>query len=227
MSALSLPKQLRPSRNVVIYRPRRCGSTTVHAIVGDYLGGARVGTAEHWRGVYSRVVLGLRDQFKSSTWPSDSYYGHHGHYRNPWRQFDAVITQLQQRTQVIVNKDSYYLDSQQGIRQWRHLMMPIVVDLDCSCCGRTYQKRVAVFCDDQTLAETRESECNLCIETTAANHAQMLADYLNTLSPKSRKIEDRMSQPRSQRPLKRHRRTSKQWEPRHRQRISNSDRRSG
>jgi hypothetical protein len=227
MSALSLPKQLRPSRNVVIYRPRRCGSTTVHAIVGDYLSGARIGSAEHWRAVYARVVVGLTDQFKSWTWPSDSYYGHHGHYRNPWRQFDAVMIQLQQRTQMIVNKDDQYLDTQQGIRQWRHLMMPVVVDLDCSCCGRTYQKRVDVFSDDQTAAESRESECNLCIETTAANHEQMLADYLNTLSPRSREIEERRAQPPPAPSLKRHRRTSDQWEPRKHQRISNSDRRYG
>ena len=238
MSALSLPNNsgqagISSFINLVVAARPQC-TDRLHASVVDYLGrtrcanlSVRIGSVEHWRGVYSRVVLGLRDQFKSWTWPGDSYYGHHGHYRNPWRQFDAVMIQLQQRTKMIVDNDDQYLDTQQGIRQWRHLMMPVVVDLGCSSCGRTYQKRVAVVCDGQTEGESRESECNLCIATTAANHEQMLADYLNTLSPRSRDIEERRAQPPPARSLKRHSRTSEQWEPRKYQRISNSDCRSG
>jgi hypothetical protein len=208
MSALSLPDNsgqagMSSFINLVVAARPQC-TDLLHAIVGDYRGFERVGTAEHWRGVYAGVVVGLRGQFKSWTWPSDSYYDNHGHHRNPWRQFDAVMIQLQQRTQKIVNKDDQYLDSEQGIRQWRHLMMPVVVDLDCSSCGCSYQERVAVFSD---AAENRVSECNLCIKSAAANHEQMLADYLDTLSPRSLEIEGRRAQPPPPRPHKRHRRT--------------------
>ena len=189
---------------------------------GDYLGGA----VEHWQGVYARVVDDLKEHLEPPQrgwrWPNDwfaysndSYYDYYGHHRNQWRQFDAVIAQLQQRTQMIVNEYGHDVDSQQGIQQWRQLMMPFVTDLECFSCGSMYQKRVTIFSHDPGVPEC---ECNPCIETVAANHEQMLAHYLNTLSPRSREIEEQMAQPRHRRFKRRHR-IPELWEPRHRQRI--------
>ena len=165
----------------------------LRASVGDYLGG----TIEHWRCVYRRCVDDLRGHLKppprEGLWPSDwfacsedSYYECYGHHRNPWRQFDAVIVQLQRRAQIIVEDYGLdMLDMQQGIGTWRQLMKLIVIDLDCFSCGSSYQKRDAIIGSDRNPAEC---ECPLCIEMMATHHKQMLADYLHSISPSPREI---------------------------------------
>jgi hypothetical protein len=153
----------------------------LRTIVGDYIGG----TVEYWRGVYARPLHDLTGQRRESS--NHSYFDELVRHHNHWNQYDAVIIQFQQRTQLIVHKHSSdMLNSEQGIRQWRQLMMPLVVFFDCVWCGSKYQKRVALS-DDPTYTE---SECNQCLDMMAVNHEQMLNDYLDTLSPRSREIDE-------------------------------------
>jgi hypothetical protein len=199
----------------------------LRAIVGDYLGG----TAAYWQTAYGRVVEELKQlhldplRYRSWVWPddwfaysNDSYYTYFGHHRNSWRQFDAVIAQLQERTQIIVNKYCHDLDTAQGIRQWRQLMRPFVIDLQCFSCGSMYPERITIFSQDTAVPER---ECHPCIEVTATCHDQMFADYLDTLSPRSRWIEKGTEQGRRYRLRKRHR-IPDLCESRRRRRISQS-----
>jgi hypothetical protein len=164
--------------------------------VGDCLGDAstsltaRVDTIEHWRCVYGQVVNDLRELLgpppgRGWLWPSDwsassddSYYDYYGYHRNQRRQCDAVITQLQQRTQLVVNEYRHDVPSllsiQQGIRLWRHLMLPFLIALKCCSCGSLYQTRVTVF-DHWVDPDAFECECNRCKVKAAAHHEQMLA----------------------------------------------------
>jgi hypothetical protein len=211
------------SIDLVIATPPRCRDP-LQTIAGDCLGG----TVAHWQTVYGRVVVQLKRLHLESAqiaaaWPdnwlayfTDSYYEYFGRHGNFWRQFDAVIVQLRERIQTIIKEDGHDLDTAQGIEQWRKLMMPFVVDLQCFSCGSMYQKRVTIFSHDP---EAPERECSPCIETNDADHDQMLADYLDTLSPRSQEIEGGSEQGRRHR-LKRRRRIPELCESRCRQRIS-------
>jgi len=179
---------------------------------------------KHWQAVYDRVLDELVQlqldppPHYEWMWPhdwlacsNDSYYERYGHHRNHWRQFDAVVIELQKKTQLIANEHGHDLDTPHGIRQWRRLLMPFVTNLQCFSCGTTYQKRVTIFSHDRGASKC---ECDPCIERVAAYHDQMYNDYLTTLSPRSREIEEGR-----QHRLKKRNRIPEQCEPRRRQRI--------
>jgi hypothetical protein len=204
----------------------------LRAIVGDYLRG----TVAHWQTVYGQVVSELTRLHLESAqnrsmcrtdrcamWPdswlassNDSYHEQFGHHRNSWRQFDAVIVQLQRRTQIIVEESCHDLDTADGIRQWRESMMPFLIDLQCFSCGSMYQQRVTIFSHDPGAPEC---ECDPCVDIVATFHTQMYTDYMATLSPRSREMEEGTEQGRRYR-LKKRRRIPELCESRRRQRIS-------
>jgi hypothetical protein len=175
----------------LVATPPQCRQVTV--------GDSRGGTVAHWPTVYDRVVvqlqrLHLESAQTASAWPddwlayvNDSYHEHFGRHGNSWRQFDAVIVQLQQRTQTIVEEYGHDLDTAQGIEQWRKLMVPFLVELQCFSCGSMYQRSVTIFSHD---AGAPEWECDPCIDTVATYQAQMYSDYMATLSPRSCETEE-------------------------------------
>ena len=152
---------------------------------------------------------------------NDTYYNRHGHHRNLWLRFDAVVVQLQRAAHMMVDECDHeaaeLLDTQQGIRQWRQRMMPSGTILECFSHGILYRRRVAV--DDQR-SDDVDSNCSLCAQTIAANQELMLADYLETLSPTAPKVEiksDRRTEQRS--PRKRRFHNMELWEPWRRQKV--------
>ena len=151
---------------------------------------------------------------------NDTYYNRHGHHRNLWSRFDAVVVQLQRVARMMVdecNDEAELLDTQQGIRQWRLRMIPSVASLECFSCGSLYQRRVAV--DDQQ-ADDVDSNCSLCTQTITANQELMLADYLGTLSPTASKVEVQNGRRTGQRsPRKRRFHNIELWEPLRRQKM--------
>jgi hypothetical protein len=206
--------------DLVVATPPQCRDP-LQTTAGDCLGGK----VAHWQTVYGRVVVQLKRLHLESTqtasvWPddwlaysTDSYHEHFGRHGNSWRQFDAVIAQLRERTQTIIKEDCHDLDTAQGIEQWRKLMMPFVVDLLCFLCGSMYQKRVTIFSHDPGAPEC---ECDPCIDTVETYHAQMYTDYMATLSPRSREMEEEGQRYR----LKKRRRIPELCESRRRQRVS-------
>ena len=169
----------------------------LRAVVVDRVGG----TLDHWRSVYQHVINELREKLRPPhrvrMWPDDwfagfnnSSYTRHGHRRNPWSQFDAVVAQLQRAMLTIADecshKDAELLNTQQRIQHWRQRMLPAAISFECFSCGGEYHQRVAV---DDERSDSVDSNCTVCAKTIAANHAVMMADYLETLSPAARKAE--------------------------------------
>ena len=169
-------------------------------VIADYLGG----TSTHWQQAYNSAIRELEQLHHNLprhgiVWPNNWFSasdGNYGHHRNHWRHFDAVVAELHESTQAIIHEHGCDINTVQGIREWRTLMMPSIAETECFSCGQMCLRRVTILTRD---ADVVEYECGRCMERVAANHDQMFADYLATLSPSSRDVVEREQRLRKRR----------------------------